>query len=102
MDRSGYVRPSSEEPCAHSLNSDLYAAFFSTAMPVVLAGQVRQSKRRRRAGRGRFRLRHSEGSLDATVAAHMVQINASVRLPPNVAHVILLSRKSVFHHRTSL
>src|SRR5258705_13391977 len=35
--------------CAHSLNSDLHAAFFSTAMPVVLAGEVRQSKRRRRA-----------------------------------------------------
>ena len=26
MDRSGYVRPSSGQPCAHSLNSDLHAA----------------------------------------------------------------------------
>src|SRR6266404_4643156 len=49
MDRAGYVRRNSGEPCAHSLNSDLYAARFSTAMPVVLAGEVRQSKRRRRA-----------------------------------------------------
>jgi hypothetical protein len=28
MDRSGYVRRSSGEPCAHSLNSDLHAARF--------------------------------------------------------------------------
>ena len=40
MDRSGHVMRSSGGQCAHSLNSDLHAARFSTAMPVVLAGEV--------------------------------------------------------------
>src|SRR5258708_17546892 len=82
MDRSDYVRRSSGEPCAHSLNSDLHAARFSTEVPVIIAGEVRQSKRRRRAAvdgedfvsgipRGR-RMRRSP---------RMVQINAALRLP---------------------